>query len=155
MTRVSKFVQGHNPDCTLCKLSNEQLPRQAEPFSHIFFSCAYSGKIRVAVENKFFSELVDADTTIRKNFWFLSALPTNRGTEFNEFISAVVATTNYLIWTAKLQKIFLPINVILIDLEWKIRKMLSISKKLEASKQNSNSYICRYDFFREGGRGVP
>jgi hypothetical protein len=98
---------------------------------------------------------VEAETTIRKRFWFFAALPTLRGEEFNEFISAVVATTNYFIWTAKLQKNFLPANVILIDLEWKVRKMLGISKKLAASKQNSNSYICRYDFFREGGRGVP
>jgi hypothetical protein len=98
---------------------------------------------------------VGAETTVRKRFWFIAALPTQRGEEFNEFISAVVATTNYFIWTAKLQKNFLPANVILMDLEWKVRKMLSISKKLAASKQNSNSYICRYDFFREGGRGVP
>jgi hypothetical protein len=85
----------------------------------------------------------------------LSAIPSIRGVEYNEFISAVVSTTNFFIWTAKLQKNILPINVLLIDLEWKIRKMLSISKKLDASKQNSNAYICRYDFFREGGRGVP
>jgi hypothetical protein len=153
--RVSKFVQGHNPECTLCEISNEPLPRQTESFNHIFVTCAYSEKIREAVVNKFFPEVVGVDPTVKKNFWFLAAIPTNRGTEYNEFISAVVSTTNYFIWTAKLQKNLVPVNVVLIDLEWKIRKMLSISKKLEASKQNSNAYICRYDFFREGGRGVP
>jgi hypothetical protein len=153
--RVSKFVQGHNPECTLCELSNEPLPRQSESFCHIFFSCAYSEKIRDAVVRKFFPEIVGAEILVRKRFWFISALPTQRGEEFNEFTSAVVATTNYFIWTAKLQKNFLPADVILTDLEWKIRKMLGLSKKLTASKQNSNSYICRYDFFREGGRGVP
>jgi hypothetical protein len=56
-------------------------------------------------------------------------LPTNRGAEYNEFISAVVATTNYFIWSAKLQKNSLPVDIVLIDLEWKIRKMLGVSKK--------------------------
>jgi hypothetical protein len=153
--RVSKFVHGHNPECTLCEISNEPLPRQAESFNHIFASCIYSERIREAVVKKYFPEIVDADIVVKKNFWFMAAIPSIRGVEYNEFISAVVSTTNYFIWTAKLQKNLMPINVVLIDLEWKIRKMLSISKKLEASKQNSNSYVCRYDFFREGGRGVP
>jgi hypothetical protein len=152
---VSKFVHGHNPECTLCEISNEPLPRQAESFNHIFASCIYSERIREAVVKKYFPEIVDADIVVKKNFWFMAAIPSIRGVEYNEFISAVVSTTNYFIWTAKLQKNLMPINVVLIDLEWKIRKMLSISKKLEASKQNSNSYVCRYDFFREGGRGVP
>jgi hypothetical protein len=153
--RVSKFVQGHNPECTLCEISKEPRPRQAESFCHVFFSCAYSSKIRDAVERKFFPELNNVDPLLKKSFWFISAMPNNRGAEYNEFISAVVATTNFFIWTAKLQKNLLPVDIVLIDLEWKIRKMLGVSKKLVASKQNHNSYICRYDFFREGGRGVP
>jgi hypothetical protein len=153
--RVSKFVQGHNPECTLCEINKEPRPRQAESFYHVFYACPYSSKIRDAVIQKFFPELSNADAVAKKTFWFTFGLPGNRGTEYNEFISAVVATTNYFIWTAKLQKNCLSSEIILLDLDWKIRKMLSASKKLTASKQNCNAYICRYDFFREGGRGVP
>jgi hypothetical protein len=106
-------------------------------------------------KRNFFPELNNVDGVLKKTFWFTSGLPTNRGVEYNEFVSAVVATTNYFIWTAKLQKNLLSVDVMLIDLDWKIRKMLGVSKKLFASKQNCNAYICRYDFFREGGRGVP
>jgi hypothetical protein len=102
--RVSEFVQGHNPECTLCEISSEPRPRQAESFCHVFFSCAYSSKIRDAVERKFFPELNNVDPLLKKSFWFIAALPTNRGAEYNEFISAVVATTNFFIWSAKLQK---------------------------------------------------
>jgi len=153
--RVAKFVQGRNPECTLCEINNEPRPRQAESFYHVFFACPHSSKIQDAVEKKFFPELNNVDAVKKKTFWFTFGLPSNRGTEYNEFVSAVVATTNYFIWTAKLQKNCLSSEIILLDLDWKIRKMLSASKKLSASKQNCNAYICRYDFFREGGRGVP
>jgi hypothetical protein len=104
--RVSKFVQGHNPECTLCVISNEPLPRQAESFNHIFFSCVYSERIREAVEKKYFPEIVDADLDVRKNFWFMAAIPSIRGVEYNEFISAVVSTTNFFIWTANYKRTF-------------------------------------------------
>ncbi len=63
------------------------------------------------------------DVVIKKTCWFTSGLPTNRGVEYNEFVSAVVATTNYFIWTAKLQKNSLPVDVMLIDLDWKVRNV--------------------------------
>jgi hypothetical protein len=153
--RVSKFIAGHNPECTLCETGNEPRPRPSETFCHIFFECPYSSRYRNAIENKFFPELNGADPSVKKLFWFTSALPSNRELKYNEFISAVVAVSNYYIWTAKLQKNLLSVNIVLIDLEWKICKMLGVSKKLLASKQNSDAFICRYDFFREGGRGDP
>jgi hypothetical protein len=77
--RVSKFVQGHNPECTLCEINNEARPIPAESFYHVFFTCPYSGKIRDAVEKNFFPELNNVDVVIKKTFWFTSGLPTNRG----------------------------------------------------------------------------
>lgn len=153
--RVSKFIAGHNPECTLCETGNEPRPRPSETFCHIFFECPYSSRYRNAIENKFFPELNGADPSVKKLFWFTSALPSNRELKYNEFISAVVAVSNYYIWTAKLQKNLLSVNIVLIDLEWKICKMLGVSKKLLASKQNSDAFVCRYDFFRAGGRGDP
>jgi hypothetical protein len=75
---------------------------------HLPWVSLVSGQIRDAVEKKLFPELNNVDGMLKKTFWFTSGLPINRGVEYNEFVSAVVATTNYFIWTAKLQKTFSP-----------------------------------------------
>jgi hypothetical protein len=36
--RVSKFVPGHNSECSLCIFNKEPLPIQSESFTHVFFT---------------------------------------------------------------------------------------------------------------------
>jgi hypothetical protein len=48
--RVSKFVQGVDAECSLCSVSSNQRPIQAESFVHVFFDCPVSDKYRAEIE---------------------------------------------------------------------------------------------------------
>ncbi len=94
-SRVCKFAQNIDAECSLCNSNKEQRPIQSETFIHVFFECTYTNKYRHDIVNRLFPELLNSSDVDRRRFWFFAALP---GMEKNhDFISAVVNLTNFQI----------------------------------------------------------
>jgi hypothetical protein len=153
--RVANFVGGHDAECTFCCVGLEPRPIPAESFIHVFFDCPNSEKYRLAVETTFFPEIARYSREQRLYFWFTGGLQYQNSLVYNEFIMFVVANTNYWIWKCKLMKEILPESILVKDLIFNIRKGLKLSRKMRESRAELNVYICRHDFFRNGGRGDP
>ena len=141
--RVSKFILGHNAECTLCLLGGEPAPRQAETFVHFFFECVYSERYRIMVLARYFPEIAGLGTDEKKNFWF-NGLMNVVSDKRNLFISNVVSIFNYSIWELKLQKNLLPVNTFHENLKFSIRKLLKFNK-IQDAKRDNNYFICRED----------
>jgi len=101
-SRVCKFAQNIDAECSLCISNKEQRPIQSETFIHVFFDCTHTNKYRIDIINRLFPELLNSSADDRRRFWFLTTLP---GMEKNnDFISAVVNIVNFHIWECKLRK---------------------------------------------------
>jgi len=87
--RVCKFVQGIEPECSLCISNKEPRPVHSETFLHVFFDCTYSEKYRTAIVNKLVPEIRNATPDDRRRFWFFALLPGM--TKNNSFVSLVVS----------------------------------------------------------------
>ena len=125
-------------------INKEPFPIQAETFIHVFFECQYSCKYRETLIRKYFPEMANADQNTLKNFFFYGLLP---GMTYNNiFISGIVSSFNYAIWTQKLQKRMVPIGVFFEDLNLSIYKLLKMSNKICEAKQNLDLYVCRHTF---------
>ncbi len=142
--RVANFVPGFEAECSLCVINNEPLPRNVESFMHLFFECNHSQKYRGKLINSYFPELMNADSTTLKKFWFYGLVPGM--TKCNIFVSSIVSQTNYLIWSIKLRKEMLPLGAFIEDVNLSIYKMLKMSNKICEAKQNLDLFVCRHTF---------
>jgi hypothetical protein len=142
-SRVCKFVNNVDAECTFCVANKEPLPINAESFVHLFFNCHVNEKYRVKIENTLFPEIVNKNDTIRRNFWFLGKMP--GGGNFNPFISAIVNVVNHLIWEMKLRKEMQPVSVFYEDVKYAVHKLLKV-KFLREAKQNDIFFVCRHTF---------
>jgi hypothetical protein len=142
--RVAHFVPNYSAECSLCTANNEPLPIQAESFMHVFFDCTYSRKYRETLIRNYFPELVNGDIVAQKNLLFFGLAPGMQ--HCNMFISGIVSQFNFLIWTVKLQKKLIPVNIFFEDLNLSIYKMLKMSNKIREAKQNLDLYVCRHTF---------
>jgi len=141
-SRVCKFAQNIDAECSLCNSNKEQRPIHSETFIHVFFECTYTNKYRLDIVNRLFPELLNSNDDDKRRFWFFAALP---GMEKNhDFISAVVNLTNFQIWECKLRKESLPVGIFYENLSYNIRKALKMSKYLRTELQKANFFVCRH-----------
>ena len=96
-TRLSHFVADQSRNCIFCSLEGRI---SDETFSHIFFDCDTSTRIRRNFEQNY---LAWVDTTIqdRKKFWFTGIIKDDK---FNFFLAALVVVFNFSLWSFKLKK---------------------------------------------------
>ncbi|MFN9939479.1 MAG: hypothetical protein ACK56I_08385, partial [bacterium] len=119
--RVCKFVNTVDAECTFCCLANEPRPVNSETFSHLFFHCPTSDKYRKAAEEKFFPEISNAGSDVRRSFWFTGKVPEIR--EYNPFVSATVNVLNHAIWELKLKKELVPVSIFIEDFIYTASKL--------------------------------
>jgi hypothetical protein len=141
--RVCKFVNTVDAECTFCCLANEPRPVNSETFSHLFFLCPTSDKYRKAAEEKFFPEIFNAGSDVRRSFWFTGKVPEIR--EYNPFVSATVNVLNHAIWELKLKKELVPVSIFIEDFIYTASKLTG-NKYLRESKAKSNLLVCRHEF---------
>jgi hypothetical protein len=140
--RVCKFVQGIEPECSLCILNKEPRPVHSETFLHVFFDCPYSEKYRTAIVNKLVPEIRNATPDVRLRFWFFGLLPGM--TKNNSFVSLVVTLTNFYIWECKLRKECIPAGTMVENVVFGAKKALKMSMSLRSEKEKSNFFLCRH-----------
>jgi hypothetical protein len=141
-SRVCKFVQGIDAECSLCVSKSEPRPIHSETFLHTFFDCAYLDKYRVEVENRLFPEIRNASPEERRRFWFFAILP---GMEKNcPFISLIINLVNFFLWECKLRKECIPSGTLVENVIFGTKKALKISLFLRTEKQKANFFVCRY-----------
>jgi hypothetical protein len=141
-SRVCKFAQNIDAECSLCISNKEQRPIQSETFIHVFFECTHTNKYRTDVINRLLPELLNSSSDDRRRFWFFATLP---GMEKNnDFISTVVNIVNFHIWECKLRKENLPVGIFFENLTYSIRKALKLSKYLRTELQKANFFVCRH-----------
>jgi len=141
--RESKFVDGHDPRCTLCVRSNQIGPHDQETFLHVFFSCPVLLKYRNVIIERLFPELLGQEEQTLKLFWFFGLMPNNKK---NLFTGSVISLANFLIWERKLLKGCVPVTVFLSDIEYNIFKLIKSSTKIREAKIAANYVICRREF---------
>jgi hypothetical protein len=140
---VCKFVNTVDAECTFCCLAKEPRPVNSETFSHLFFHCPTSDKYRKAAEEKFFPEIFNAGSDVRRSFWFTGKVPEIR--EYNPFVSATVNVLNHAIWELKLKKELVPVSIFIEDFIYTASKLTG-NKYLRESKAKSNLLVCRHEF---------
>jgi hypothetical protein len=140
--RVCKFVQGIEPECSLCISNKEPRLVHSETFLHVFFDCTYSEKYRTAIVNKLVPEIRNATPDVRRRFWFFGLLPGM--TKNNSFVSLVVSLTNFYIWECKLRKECIPAGTMVENVVFGAKKALKMSMSLRSEKENSNFFLCRH-----------
>ena len=140
--RVCNFVQGVDAECTLCAAGLEPAPRNAESFLHLFFECAHAGKFRESVVQTFFPLVGDCTPLEKKLFWMCGTLSYNNQGIKNSFVTAMVLTTNFMIWEMKLQKSLLPISIFKENLKFEMKKILSRSAFLREEREKIMN-LCR------------
>jgi hypothetical protein len=143
-SRVAKFVQNHPSECTLCTVGKEPLPIMAETFSHVFFSCQYTEKYRVEMQNYYFPELDNLNDAQKKLFWLCGILTNNGETIANPAICATVCLINFYIWKCKLQKTLPAVSDFKGNITSEIKYLLKQSKYFrEAREKNYDIFFCR------------
>jgi len=142
-SRVCKFVNTVQAECTFCCMNKEPFPINTESFVHLFFSCHVSDKYRKKIETCLFPEIVNNTDIIRREFWFLGKMPGDRN--YNPFISALVNIVNHLIWEMKLRKELQPLSIFFEDVKFAAYKILKC-KYIREAKQNDIFFVCRHTF---------
>ncbi len=142
-SRVSKFVPGHDAECTICKISGESRPLQQESFVHVFYECVHTDKYRDAISRALFPETINLTDNEKRAFWFLGVLPGPRGNVSNSLIDLTVSLINFNIWN--IWKTLVPVNVFKDDIIQTVSRKLYLSKELRDARIRDNFHICRLD----------
>jgi hypothetical protein len=99
--RVAKFNNNVNASCTPCTLERK-IPAPQESFSHLFYECSVTDKIRLKCDEIWWPGL-NVTEAKRRYFWLALNHTFSLG-NCNKFLQIATFTVQFYIWECKLKK---------------------------------------------------